>query len=48
MELIIANIGLTYGIIDGNLYSILVLVAVGSTIAALPIYSLSMKNTVPS
>ncbi len=42
MELIIANIGLSYGLIDGNLYSILVLVAVGSTLAAMPIYSLSM------
>jgi Kef-type K+ transport system membrane component KefB len=42
MELIIANIGLTYGLISSDLYSILVLVAVCSTLAALPIYSLSM------
>ena len=42
MELIIANIGLSYGLINGDLYSILVLIAVGSTLAALPIYSLSI------
>lgn len=42
MELIIANIGLSYGLIDGDLYSILVLVAVCSTLAALPLYSISM------
>lgn len=47
MELIVANIGLTYGLIDGNMYSILVLIAVGSTLAALPIYSWSMGNRVP-
>jgi Kef-type K+ transport system membrane component KefB len=43
MELIIANIGLSYGLIDGNLYSILVLVAVTTTLAALPIYKVSMR-----
>lgn len=43
MELIIANIGLSYGLIDGNLYSILVLVAVSTTLAALPIYNVSMR-----
>lgn len=48
MELIVANIGLTYGIIDGNMYSILVLIAVGSTLAALPIYNWSMGNRIPS
>lgn len=42
MELIIANIGLSYGLINHDLYSILVLIAVGSTLAALPIYRLSM------
>ncbi|MFI5203166.1 MAG: cation:proton antiporter [Flavobacteriales bacterium] len=42
MELIIANIGLFYGLIDINLYSILVLVAITSTLAALPIYNLSL------
>lgn len=42
MELIIANIGLSYGLINQDLYSILVLVAVCSTLAALPIYNLSM------
>ena len=42
MELIIANIGLSYGLIDINLYSILVLIAVTSTLAAMPIYNLSI------
>ncbi len=43
MELIIANIGLSYGLVDANLYSILVLVAVTTTLAALPIYTVSMR-----
>lgn len=43
MELIIANIGLSYALIDANLYSILVLVAVTTTLAALPIYTASMR-----
>lgn len=42
MELIIANIGLSYGLIDTGLYSILVLVAITTTLAALPIYNLSL------
>lgn len=42
MELIIANIGLFYGLIDTGLYSILVLVAISTTLAAMPIYNLSM------
>ena len=42
MELIIANIGLSYGLINTDLYSILVLVAIGSTLAAMPIYNWSM------
>lgn len=42
MELIIANIGLFYGLIDTGLYSILVLVAITTTLAAMPIYSLSL------
>lgn len=46
MELIIANIGLFYGLIDGSLYSILVLIAILSTLAAMPIYNLSMKPLV--
>ncbi|HNS13428.1 MAG TPA: cation:proton antiporter [Bacteroidia bacterium] len=45
MELLIANIGLSYGLIGGDLYSILVLVAVCSTLAALPIYTLSRPST---
>lgn len=47
MELIIANIGLFYGIIDRSLYSILVLVAVTTTLAAMPIYSASMGRLRP-
>lgn len=42
MELIIANIGLFYGLIDTGLYSILVLVAITTTLAAMPIYNLSL------
>jgi Kef-type K+ transport system membrane component KefB len=41
MELIIANLGLMYGVISPELYSILVLIAVLSTLAAMPIYRLS-------
>lgn len=45
MELIIANIGLFYGLIDIGLYSILVLVAITTTLAAMPIYYASLgKN----
>jgi len=42
MELIVANIGLDYKIIDQNMYSILVLIAVITTLGALPIYNLSL------
>jgi Kef-type K+ transport system membrane component KefB len=38
MELIIANIGLFYGLIDLSLFAILVLVAVTTTLAAMPLY----------
>jgi Kef-type K+ transport system membrane component KefB len=38
MELIIANIGLFYGLIDSTLYSVLVLVAVTTTLGAMPVY----------
>ena len=41
MELIIANIGLQYKIIHPTTFSILVLVAVLSTLGAMPIYRLS-------
>ena len=45
MELIIANIGLFYGFIDVSFYSILVLIAIISTLCGLPIYNWSMgKN----
>jgi Kef-type K+ transport system membrane component KefB len=43
MELIIANIGLFYGLIDRSVYSILVLVAVSTTLAAMPIYNASLS-----
>jgi Kef-type K+ transport system membrane component KefB len=46
MELIVANIGLEYNIIDVNMYSILVLIAVITTLAAMPIYNRNMKNTI--
>lgn len=45
MELIVANIGLMYGVINEELYSILILVAILTTLAALPIYNLSMKKS---
>jgi Kef-type K+ transport system membrane component KefB len=38
MELIIANIGLFYGLIDTTLYSVLVLIAVTTTLGAMPVY----------
>lgn len=44
MELIIANIGLMYGVINSTLYSILILVAVFSTLLAMPIYNLSLRK----
>jgi Kef-type K+ transport system membrane component KefB len=44
MELIIANIGLSYGLINKDAFSILVLVAVISTLGALPIYEASMNG----
>nr|MBS0038417.1 cation:proton antiporter [Saprospiraceae bacterium] len=43
MELIIANIGLMYGLIDYSLYAILVLVAIVTTLSAMPLYNLSQK-----
>lgn len=44
MELIIANIGLTYNIISKELYSMIILVALLSTIIAMPIYNISMRR----
>jgi Kef-type K+ transport system membrane component KefB len=44
MELIVASIGLEYNIIDANTFSILVLIAVTTTLAAMPIYNWSMKG----
>jgi Kef-type K+ transport system membrane component KefB len=43
MELIIANIGLMYGLIDHTLYAILVIVAIVTTLSAMPLYNLSQK-----
>ncbi len=43
MELIIANIGMFYGLIDASLYSILVLIAVTTTLSAMPFYVWSQK-----
>lgn len=43
MELIIANIGLFYGLIDLTLYSVLVLVAVTTTLGAMPAYEFFQK-----
>lgn len=44
MELIVANIGLSYGVISKDLFSILVLIAILTTLCAMPIYNLSMKK----
>jgi Kef-type K+ transport system membrane component KefB len=42
MELIVANIGLDYKIIDVNMYSIMILIAVVTTLGGMPIYNLSL------
>ncbi len=42
MELIVANIGLSYAVITKDLYSILVLIAILTTLFAMPIYNFSM------
>lgn len=43
MELIIANIGMMYGLIDQTLYAILVAIAIFTTVSALPMYKISKK-----
>lgn len=43
MELIIANIGMMYGLIDETLYAILVAIAILTTLSAMPFYKLSQK-----
>lgn len=48
MELIIANVGFSYGIITGALYSLLVLLAIVSTILAMPIYRISLYEGLPA
>ncbi len=42
MELLVANIGLSYAMISKDLYSILVLIAILTTLFAMPIYTASM------
>lgn len=43
MDLIVANIGLAYNIITPNTFAIIVLIAVVSTLAATPLFWLTMK-----
>ena len=43
MELIIANIGLMYGLIDQTLYAVLVLIAIATTASAMPLYVMIQK-----
>lgn len=43
MALIIANIGMFYGLIDNSLYSILVLIAVTTTLSSMPLYVWAQK-----
>ncbi|NKY97164.1 cation:proton antiporter [Nocardiopsis alborubida] len=45
MVLIFINIGLEHGVLSQDLFSILVLVAVVTTVAALPIYRLSLPDS---
>lgn len=45
MELIIANIGLMYGLIDQTLYAILVLIAIVTTLSAMPLYKVIQKKS---
>lgn len=47
MELIIANIGLSHGIISGNVYSILVLMAIVTTMLAVPMFNWSTASPKP-
>lgn len=44
MGLIVADVGLTYGIIDAQLFMILILMSVVTTSLAMPIYKLSMSR----
>lgn len=45
MELIIANIGLFYGLIDLSLFAILVLIAITTTLSAMPLYVWIQKRS---
>lgn len=44
MELLVANIGLSYSIINKDLFSILILMAIITTLGASPIYNYSMRR----
>lgn len=44
MELIVANIGLSYSVISKDLYSILILIAILTTLSAMPIYNFSLRR----
>jgi Kef-type K+ transport system membrane component KefB len=48
MELLVANVGLMYGVISTTLYSILILIAIISTSLAMPIYNWSMPSLKPN
>jgi len=43
MELIITNIGFTYGVINKQFYAILILLAIVTTLTALPIFKMSLR-----
>ena len=43
MELIIANIGMMYGLINETLYAVLVMIAILTTLSAMPFYKMSQK-----
>jgi Kef-type K+ transport system membrane component KefB len=45
MELLVANVGLMYGVISPTLYSVLILIAIISTSLAMPIYNWSMPSS---
>jgi Kef-type K+ transport system membrane component KefB len=48
MELIIINIGLAAGVIETGLFSIMVLMAVTSTVMATPIFNWVMRRQAPA
>jgi len=44
MELILANVGLSSGIISEDVFAILIIISVVTTVAAMPLYNLSVNN----